>query len=112
MFSCAKGRYLRSSPYKIRKVIDLIRGERVDKALAVLEHTNRRAVYYIKKVLNSAVSNARQKEKEIKLEDLYISRIFATDGPRLKRYRARAMGRVAEILRRTTHLYVELERKG
>ena len=102
---------MKGSPYKVRKVIDLIRGERVDKALAILEATNKRAVYCVRKVLKSAISNAQQKEKEIGPKDIYIAKIVAEDGPRLKRFKPRAMGRATPILHRTVHLYVEVERK-
>ncbi|MCK4859727.1 MAG: 50S ribosomal protein L22 [Candidatus Omnitrophica bacterium] len=110
MLASAKGKYLKGTPYKVRKVIDLIRGERSDKALAILDNTNKGVVYCVRKVLKSAINNAQQKEKEIKLEDIYINRIFASDGARQKRFRARAMGRGAQILHRTTHLYVEVDR--
>lgn len=111
MLASAKGKYLKGSPYKIRKVIDLIRGERADKALAILDNTNKGAVYCVRKVLKSAISNAQQKEKEINPKDIYIAKIAADDGPRQKRFKPRAMGRATPILHRTVHLYVEVEKK-
>lgn len=103
--ACA--RYIRVSPRKTRQVIDLIRGEKVDRALTILANINKRAKVYVEKVLRSAISNARQNPMA-KAEELFISKIVADNGPVLKRYRAQAMGRATMIRRRTTHLIVEL----
>ncbi len=112
MFASAKEKYLRGIPYKTRSVIELIKGKRIDRAFAILDNTNRGTVYYVKKILKSALSNAQQKDKNIDIKDLYISKMIATDGPRLKRFKPRAMGRATPILHRTMHLYVEVDVGG
>ena len=105
----AYGRYLRASPMKIKQVIDLIRGKDVRASLAILTHLNKRSSGLITKVLNSAVSSAKQ--KGLNEEQLYISKITADHGPMWKRFRAAAFGRAAPILKRTTHLKIELDLK-
>ena len=100
--------YLRVSPRKTRKVIDLIRGLPVLKATAILEMTNKGPVIYVKRLLNSAIDSA-DKRLNISPADLYISSIRADGGPTLKRYRAASMGRATTIRHRTTHIILELE---
>jgi large subunit ribosomal protein L22 len=110
MIAKAENRFLRISSRKVREVIDLIRGEDVTSALSILSHINKRPKYYVEKTLRSAVANA--KVKGIKEDDLYISRITADEAARWKRYRAVAFGRATMILKRTTHLKIELDLKG
>jgi large subunit ribosomal protein L22 len=106
----AKVRFVRISPRKVRQVIDLIRGKDVEQALRVLDNLNKKAARIVSKVLNSAIANA-QNNHGLKIQDLYISRIFADQGPMLKRYRAASMGRAVMIRRRTSHITVELDLK-
>jgi len=103
----AKGSYIRVSPRKVRQVINLIRGKDVQTSLAVLTHVNKGCRQSILKILNSAVSNA--KVKGVNEGQLYISRITADQGPSWKRFRAAAFGRATSILKRTTHLTIELD---
>ena len=107
MIAIAQGRYLREAPMKVRQVIDLIRGKDVVTSLAILTHVNKGPSAMIKKVLESAVSNAKQ--KGLTQEQLYISRIIADQGPMWKRFRAAAFGRATPILKRTVHLKIELD---
>jgi large subunit ribosomal protein L22 len=107
MIAKVKGRYIRVSPTKIRQVIDLIRGKDVPSSLAILTHVNKGSKSIIKQILESAVSNAKQ--KGITEEQLYISKICANPGPTWKRFRAAAFGRATRILKRTTHLNIELD---
>ena len=107
LVSKAHARYIRVSPRKIRQVIDLIRGERVNRASAILANLSKGAKVYVQKVLKSAVSNAGAGVQPFAGE-LIISKITADSGPSLKRYRAAAMGRATMIRHRTTHLTVEL----
>lgn len=107
----AHARYVRVSARKVRLVIDLIRGEKVGRALAILANTNKRARVYVEKALRSAISNARG-NPAIDTEQLFISKIIADNGPQLKRYRAAAMGRATMIRKRTTHLTVELAKSA
>ena len=109
MIAHAKGRYIRVAPMKIRQVIDLIRGKDVVSSLAILTHTNKGSSKTIAKILNSAISNARQ--KGLTEDQLFISKITADQGPMWKRFRAASFGRAASILKRTSHLVIELDLK-
>jgi len=104
-------KYIRISPRKVRTVIDLVRGEKVGSALAVLENVNKRAKTCVLKALKSAIHNATV-NPVVKAEELFISKINADTGPMLKRYRAAAMGRAAPIRHRTTHLAIELSKSA
>lgn len=95
------------APRKVRQVIDLIRGKEVARALAVLSQVNKGSCEYITKVLNSAISNA--KHKGLNESQLFVSKITANEGPSWKRYRAASFGRATPILKRTTHLTIELD---
>lgn len=110
MIAKAENKFIRVSPRKVREVINLIRGEDVLRAINLLGGLNRRPVTTIKKTLQSAVANA--KTKGLMPEQLYICRIIADQGPMWKRFRAASFGRASGILRRTTHLKIELDLKG
>jgi large subunit ribosomal protein L22 len=107
MIAKARGRFIRISPMKVRQVIDLIRGKDIPTSLAVLTHTHKGSCRFITKVLKSAVSTA--KLKGLTEEQLYISKIIADQGPSWKRYRSAAFGRATPILKKTTHLTIELD---
>lgn len=107
MIAKAKLRYFRISPAKLRLVINLIRGKGVLTSLAILTHVNKGSTKMVAKVLNSAISNAKQ--KGLSEDQLFVSRIFADQGPSWKRYRAASFGRAAGILKRTSHLTIELD---
>jgi len=109
MIAKAQGKYLRLVPMKVRLVIDLIRGKDVNTALAILPQVSKGSTKAIGKVLSSAVSNA--KLKGFTEEQLFISKITATSGPMWKRFRAGSFGRATPVLKRTTHLTVELDVK-
>ncbi|WP_243641295.1 50S ribosomal protein L22 [Xylanivirga thermophila] len=104
----ATAKYVRISPRKVKIVIDLIRGKRVDEALAILQNTPKAASQPVIKLVNSAIANA---ENNLGLDrnDLYVAEIFANQGPTLKRIRPRAMGRAARIRKRTSHITVVLD---
>ena len=104
----AQGKYIGQSPYKMRLVLNLIRGLDVQEALNVLTFTKRRAAVEIKQVLESAISNA-EANYNLNASDLYISKATADEGPTLKRFRPRARGRAGRINKRTSHLLIELE---
>lgn len=95
----------RSSPQKIRLVADMIRGKKVSKAIEILEHTNKKAAKLIKKVIESAISNAEH-NNNIDIDDLKITKIFIDQGPSMKRILPRAKGRADHILKRTSHITV------
>ena len=107
MIAQAKGRFMRVSPIKVRQIIDLIRGKDVNTSLAILTHVPKGATGMINKVLASAVSNAKQ--KGLSEDQLYVSKILAEQGPSWRRFRPAAFGRAAPILKRTTHLTIELD---
>lgn len=109
MESKAVARFVRITPRKVKIVLDLIRGKSTREALAILENTKKRAAPVVNKLMRSAISNA--KFKGLEEEGLYISRIFVADGPSWKRFRANAFGRGSRILKRTSHITVELDRK-
>lgn len=109
MVTKAIARYIRISPRKTRKVIDLVRGLPVVKADAILDVISKRPTLYIKRLLRSAVDSA-DKRFSIVASDLYISSIRADQGPVLKRFRAASMGRATMIKHRTTHIFLELDR--
>ena len=95
------------SPQKLRLVCDKVRGLGAEQALTVLEYMPHKGAGIIRKTLSSAVANA-QNNYDLSLEDLYVSEIYAGEGPRLKRYKAGARGRYKPRVRRTSHLTVIL----
>lgn len=101
-------RYLRIAPRKVRLVIGLIRGMSVEQATDQLSVVPKRAALPILKLLNSAVANAEH-NFQLEKKNLRIKSIVANEGPRLKRYRPRAFGRAAEILKKMTHVTIVLE---
>ena len=103
----AKARHVRISPTKVRKVAVAVKGRPVEEALNLLGFMPQRSAKILAKVIRSAVANADQKE-EIDVDSLSISTIAVNQGPSLKRFRARAMGRASRILKRTSHITVVL----
>ena len=97
----------RISAQKARLVADLVRGMPVGTASAVLEHTNKKAAHLVRKVLLSAVANA-ENNAGADVDELKVARIYVDEGAVMKRMRARAKGRGARILKRTSHITVEV----
>jgi large subunit ribosomal protein L22 len=106
----AHAKYVRSSARKARLVCDHIRGKSVDDARAILAHTPRAIARDWSKLLESAVANA-ENNHELVGEDLYVKAIHADEGPTIKRFRPRAMGRATRIRKRTSHLTILLTPK-
>jgi ribosomal protein L22 len=106
----ARARYVRTSARKARLVCDHIRGKSVEEARAILAFTPRAAARDWSKVLESAVANAEHNHELIG-DELRITEVFADEGPTLKRYRPRAMGRATRIRKRTAHLSITLAPK-
>ena len=98
-------RHARIAPRKVRLVADLVRGLPVQEALEILACTRKGAAPVVAKVINSAVANARQKE-DVDVDNLVIRRITVDQGPMLKRYLPRAMGRATMIQKKTSHIHV------
>ena len=109
----ARARYVRSAPRKARLVMDHIRGKRVEQAQAILLHAPRAVSGDILKLLNSAVANA-ESAYELGPDELTVRRAFVDEGPTIKRFRPRALGRATKINKRTSHMTIELttERNG
>jgi ribosomal protein L22 len=106
----AQAKYVRTSARKARLVCDHIRGKSVEEARAILAHTPRAVARDWSKLLESAVANAEHNH-ELVGEDLYVKAISADEGPTIKRFRPRAMGRATQIRKRTSHLTVLLTPK-
>jgi ribosomal protein L22 len=106
----ARAKYVRCAPRKARLVIDHIRGKNVDEARAILTHTPRAASRDVLKLLESAIANA-ENNHELVADELKVARAYVDEGPTLKRYRPRALGRATRIRKRTSHLTIELAAK-
>jgi large subunit ribosomal protein L22 len=106
----AMAKYVRLSPRKARLVMDQLRGKKVEEALNVLNFAPQKSAYLVKKLINSAVANAEE-NSEIDVDTLFIKRIYADEGPTLKRFRPRALGRASRIRKRTSHLTVILDER-
>ncbi|OGL45030.1 MAG: 50S ribosomal protein L22 [Candidatus Schekmanbacteria bacterium RBG_16_38_10] len=105
-------RFIRVAPRKARLVVDLIRGKMVNEALAILNFSPKYVSPLVKKVLNSAVSNAMKiaenKNSKIDVDKLFVKKVTVDEGPTLKRYMPRAMGRATLIRKRTSHIKIVL----
>jgi ribosomal protein L22, bacterial type len=104
----AQARFVRVTPRKARRVVDLIRGLPASEAQAVLQFAPQRASETVYKVLASAMANAEHNFK-LDRDTLYVSRAWVDEGPTLKRFRARAQGRAFRINKRTSHITVIVE---
>src|SRR5215207_11395631 len=100
----------RQSPYKMRLVIDQIRGKDVNEALALLTFSKKHAAKQIQKTLKSAVANAehlaREADTSVDVDRLYVKRDVINEGPKLKRFTPAAMGRATPIMKRTSHVEI------
>lgn len=105
----ATARYIRMSPTKARQVVDLIRGRHVDDARRVLAFTQRAASVPVRKVLDSAIANAEH-NRALPVDELVVARAWVDEGPTLRRFRPRAMGRATRIRKRTCHISVVVGR--
>ncbi|MDQ0156995.1 50S ribosomal protein L22 [Robertmurraya andreesenii] len=106
----AVARTVRIAPRKARLVVDLIRGKQVGEAVAILKHTPKAASPIVEKLLNSAIANAEH-NYEMDVNSLVVSQVFVDEGPTLKRFRPRAMGRASAINKRTSHITIVLTEK-
>ena len=105
----ATAKFVRTSPYKVRVVLDLVRGHDVAEAANILRFCERDAAITVGKVLRSAVANAGAND-DIPPEELYVSACFCDEGPTIKRFRPRARGRTGAIRKRTSHITVVVSR--
>ena len=111
--SSAIQRTARQSPYKMRLVIDQIRGKDMNEALGLLKFSKKHAAVQIAKVLNSAVANAEFKSREanesIDVDTLYVAHAIVNEGPALRRFMPAAQGRATPIRKRTSHVEIILD---
>lgn len=108
----AIAKFIRISPRKVRQVVDLIRGKKVDDAIAILQFTPNISTEPVSKVLKSAVANAEH-NLDMSPDDLYVTKVYVDQGPTLKRIKPRAMGRADKIRKRTSHITVVVgDKKG
>lgn len=104
----AKLKFVRVAPRKAKLVADLIRGKGSEEALNILTFTKKAAAKIIIKLMKSAIANATQK-KNIDVDRLYIKKITVDQGPTMKRYQPRALGRATMIRKRTSHITIVLD---
>jgi ribosomal protein L22 len=107
----ARSKYVRSAPRKARLVMEHIRGKEVEQARAILVHAPRAVAEDILKLLNSAVANA-ESNYELGPDELRVRKAFVDEGPTIKRFRPRALGRATRIQKRTSHMTIELTTTG
>ena len=101
----ASAKFVRISPLKARQVVDLIRGKSVEEAMITLKFTAHKASPIVEKVLKSAVANAEQ-NYDMSTDSLYISCATVDQGPSIKRFKPRAMGRADGITKKTSHITI------
>ncbi len=105
----ALAKHIRISPYKVREVLDLVRGQHVQRAAEILRFSERDAAFVVGKVLASAVANAEHNDG-LDPEELYVAACYADEGVTIKRFRPRARGRAGRIRKRTCHVTVIVSR--
>ena len=109
-------RSTRQSPYKMRLVIDQIRGMNVNEALALLKFSKKHAAREISKVLTSAIANAENRAREtnesVDVDTLFVKHAIVNEGPKLKRFMPAAMGRATPIQKRTSHVEIIVASEG
>ena len=110
MEAVAKVTHVRIAPRKVRVVIDLIRGKSVGEAIGILRNTPKAASPVVEKLLKSAIANA-ENNFHMNVENLYVSEVYADQGPTLKRIQARAQGRAFRIRKRTSHITLAVSEK-
>jgi len=101
-------RFLRVAPRKVRIVANEVRGMKVGEALAMLKYTPQAAAGHLSKLLRSAVANAEQKGGRVDVDALYVKTLTVDQGPKMRRFMPRAMGRAYRVEKKTSHVYVEL----
>ncbi|SHH45643.1 50S ribosomal protein L22 [Tepidibacter thalassicus] len=106
----AIAKFVRISPRKAGQVVDLVRGKNANEALAILKYTPKAAAPIVAKVIKSAMANA-ENNYNMDVDKLYVAEIYANQGPTMKRYMPRAMGRATTIRKRTSHIGVVLKEK-
>lgn len=104
-----RAKYVRTAPRKMRLIGDMIRGKKVEDATNLLRFTPKRAARLVEKVLKTAVANAENSDMDT--DNLFVSTVYVDQGPTLKRWRARAMGRAVMIRKKTSHITIVLKER-
>jgi large subunit ribosomal protein L22 len=107
----AEARYVRTSPQKVRLVVDMIRGQRAGTAINILRSVNKRIAPMVEKVLRSAIANAENRSNDVDVDRLFVSEAYVNEGPRMKRIRPAPMGRAYRYQRRMAHIVVTVSEK-
>ena len=97
---------IRQSAKKVRHVLDEVKNSKVNDALTKLSFTNKKSAKFIHQTISSALANLMQKEDTFDIDNLFIKKAFVDQGPTMKRFRPRAMGRATRILKRSSHLTI------
>lgn len=106
--SIAKMKNVSISPQKARLLAKKMRGLNIQKALDILSFSKKKSSFFLKKILNSAISNAEHNDGK-DIDELIITKIIINEAPRLKRIRARAKGKANRIIKRHSHIFIELK---
>lgn len=114
MEAVARERFVKMSPLKIRRVLNLIKDKDVEDALNILHFSPKRAAKVVEKALRSAVANFFLEEEAAKMSpgQIYIKKVYVDQGPTLRRFRPMSMGRVGRIRRRTSHITIVVESRN
>jgi len=108
MEATATLRYLKASPQKVRLVVDLVRGKKVEEALRILRFTKKSVAKDLEKLVRSAVANAENKEAGVDTDELVVSKVYVNEGPREKRLLPAPMGRAYQTISRKSHVTVHV----
>ena len=113
MISQAKANFQRISPRKARIIINLVRGRAAAEALQILEFTPNAGAPFVKKLIASAVANAKVKRPDVDTDELFISKAAVDKGPNshMRRWRPRAMGRATRVTKGVSHILIELDQR-
>lgn len=111
MEAIARVKNLRGSARKVRLVLDLIRGRSVPEVKSILLFSNKKAAVHVRKLLKSAIANAKVKDPNVDVENMILNKAFANDGPIMKRHKPRAQGRATIIRKRTCHITLGISDK-
>lgn len=104
----ATAKYVRMTPFKVRRVVDLIRGLHVEEARRILRFSPHAASVPVAKVLDSAIANA-ENNHQLPADTLFVARAYVNEGPTLKRFQPRALGRAYRVRKRTSHITISVE---
>ena len=109
MEAIAKVKNLRGSARKARLILDLIRGKSVPDAQKILLFSKKKVASDVAKLLKSAIANATMKEGKAEIDNMFVNKVYADDGPIMRRHRPRAQGRATIIRKRTCHITLQIK---